>query len=53
MAQLSAARWMEASALGLILLAAAALSLSGYLLRYACIIMPPLPTLPVEVNAAS
>jgi PAS domain S-box-containing protein len=41
-AQLSAARWMEASVLGLIFLAVAALSLSGYFLPYAYIIMPPL-----------
>jgi PAS domain S-box-containing protein len=40
-AQLSAARWMEAGVLGLILLGVAALSLSGYL-PFAYIIMPPL-----------
>ena len=40
-ARLSAARWMEASLLGLIFLAVAALSLSGYL-PFAYIIMPPL-----------
>ncbi|WP_245459514.1 MULTISPECIES: PAS domain-containing protein [unclassified Rhizobium] len=40
-AQLSAARWIEACALGLILLGVAALSLSGYL-PFAYIIMPPL-----------
>ena len=39
--QLSAARWMEASVLGLIFLGVAALSLSGYL-PFAYIIMPPL-----------
>jgi PAS domain S-box-containing protein len=41
-AQLSAARWMEAGVLGLIFLAVAALSLSGYFLPFAYIIMPPL-----------
>ena len=40
-AQLSAARWIEACVLGLIFLAVAALSLSGYL-PFAYIIMPPL-----------
>lgn len=40
-ARLSAARWMEAGVLGLILLAVAGLSLSGYL-PFAYIIMPPL-----------
>jgi len=40
-AELSAARWIEACVLGLILLAVAALSLSGYL-PFAYIIMPPL-----------
>ncbi|MCA1439388.1 MASE1 domain-containing protein [Ensifer sp. IC4062] len=39
--QLSAARWVEASVLGLIFLGVAALSLSGYL-PFAYIIMPPL-----------
>ncbi|WEX90564.1 MASE1 domain-containing protein [Sinorhizobium garamanticum] len=39
--QLSAARWIEASVLGLIFLGVAALSLSGYL-PFAYIIMPPL-----------
>ena len=41
-ARLSAARWMEAGVLGLIFLAVAALSLSGYFLPFAYIIMPPL-----------
>ncbi|MBB3660736.1 hypothetical protein FHX15_006007 [Rhizobium sp. BK650] len=40
-AELSAARWIEACVLGLILLGVAALSLSGYL-PFAYIIMPPL-----------
>ncbi|WVT06755.1 MASE1 domain-containing protein (plasmid) [Sinorhizobium chiapasense] len=40
-AHLSAARWLEASILGLIFLGVAALSLSGYL-PFAYIIMPPL-----------
>jgi PAS domain S-box-containing protein len=40
-AKLLAARWMEASVLGLIFLGVAALSLSGYL-PFAYIIMPPL-----------
>lgn len=40
-AELSAARWIEACAVGLILLGVAALSLSGYL-PFAYIIMPPL-----------
>jgi PAS domain S-box-containing protein len=40
-ARLSAARWLEAGVLGLILLGVAALSLSGYL-PFAYIIMPPL-----------
>src|SRR5262245_7513425 len=40
-AELSGARWMEASVLGLIFLAVAGLSLSGYL-PFAYIIMPPL-----------
>jgi PAS domain S-box-containing protein len=40
-AKLSAARWIEACVLGLILLGVAALSLSGYL-PFAYIIMPPL-----------
>jgi PAS domain S-box-containing protein len=40
-AELSAARWAEASVLGLIFLGVAALSLSGYL-PFAYIIMPPL-----------
>jgi PAS domain S-box-containing protein len=39
--RLSAARWLEAGVLGLILLGVAALSLSGYL-PFAYIIMPPL-----------
>ncbi|HEX5959046.1 MAG TPA: MASE1 domain-containing protein, partial [Hyphomicrobiaceae bacterium] len=39
--QISAARWMEACGLGLILLGVAALALSGYL-PFAYIIMPPL-----------
>ena len=39
--QLSAARWMEACVLGLVLLGVATLSLSGYL-PFAYIIMPPL-----------
>ncbi|WFU49846.1 MASE1 domain-containing protein (plasmid) [Sinorhizobium terangae] len=39
--RLSAARWIEASVLGLIFLGVAALSLSGYL-PFAYIIMPPL-----------
>jgi PAS domain S-box-containing protein len=39
--RLSAARWIEASAIGLIFLGVAALSLSGYL-PFAYIIMPPL-----------
>ena len=38
----SAARWTEACVLGLIFLAVAALSLSGYFLPFAYIIMPPL-----------
>jgi len=40
-AELSGTRWMEASVLGLIFLAVAGLSLSGYL-PFAYIIMPPL-----------
>ncbi|MDK1491410.1 PAS domain-containing protein [Sinorhizobium sp. 7-81] len=40
-AELSAARWIEACAVGLILLGVAALSLGGYL-PFAYIIMPPL-----------
>jgi PAS domain S-box-containing protein len=40
--QLSAARWIEACVLGLIFLAVVALSLSGYFLPFAYIIMPPL-----------
>ncbi|WP_026870936.1 MASE1 domain-containing protein [Inquilinus limosus] len=40
-ARISAARWIEAGVLGLIFLAAAALSLSGYL-PFAYIVMPPL-----------
>lgn len=40
-ARLSASQWMEAAALGLIFLGAAALSLSGYL-PFAYMIMPPL-----------
>jgi PAS domain S-box-containing protein len=40
-ARLSAARWIEAGVLGLILLGVAALSLSGYM-PFAYIIMPPL-----------
>jgi PAS domain S-box-containing protein len=40
-ARLSAAQWMEAGVLGLILLGVAALSLSGYL-PFAYIVMPPL-----------
>jgi PAS domain S-box-containing protein len=41
-AQLSAVQWIEAGVLGLIFLGAAALSLSGYYLPFAYIIMPPL-----------
>jgi PAS domain S-box-containing protein len=40
--QLSAARWIEAGVLGLIFLGVTVLSLSGYYLPYAYIIMPPL-----------
>jgi len=40
--QLSPARWVEAGILGVLLLGAAALSLSGHYLPFAYIIMPPL-----------